>query len=404
MQDPSDPIIQTYENAFPKLFTPMSKANSVIPGITSHWRYPEDIFTVQTNMYQSYHQQNQAVFYTKAQAWSIAQNPASGEVAAATTTLPALPGVVAPPTPQPSQSVMPNYELMALPGQTQQSFVLVQPFVPSSNGDKQNLTAFMTASSDPDDYGQLTAFTIPAGQTVDGPYLVSTAVQTNSSISQEITLLSQRGSKVVLGNVVITPIGESLLYIQPLYVEQEQNGVPRLNDVVVVYDGTAYHSGSGDPSLAGALCQVTNPDGGRPFSSYCSSTTPTTPPLVTLPPSNQGGSSATTTTAPSTTATSGASTTTLPSSTTTTIPSATTTVALPTPHASLAHDLAGAQLDFADAKDALRQGDLATYQQDIAAGEALVAQAAKLAPPPTTPPGKTTTTGKATSPGKTTRH
>ncbi len=399
VQDPSDPIIQTYENAFPKLFTPMSKANSVIPGITSHWRYPEDIFTVQTNMYQNYHQQNQAVFYTKAQAWSIAQNPASGEVAAATTTLPALPGVVAPPTtPQPSQSVMPNYELMALPGQTQQSFVLVQPFVPSSNGDKQNLTAFMTASSDPDDYGQLTAFTIPAGQTVDGPYLVSTAVQTNSSISQEITLLSQRGSKVVLGNVVITPIGQSLLYIQPLYVEQEQNGVPRLNDVVVVYDGTAYHSGSGDPSLVAALCQVTNPDGGRPFSSYCSGTTPTTPPLVTLPPSNQGGASTTTTTPTTTTPTSGASTTTLPSSTTTTIPSATTTVVLPTPHGSLAHDLAGAQLDFADAKDALRQGDLATYQQDIAAGEALVAQAAKLAPTPPTTAGKTTTTtGKVTT-------
>ncbi len=171
VQDPSDPIIQTYENAFPKLFTAMDKANSILPGITSHWRYPEDIFTVQTNMYQSYHQQNAAVFYTKAQAWGIAQNPATGEVAAATTTLPPLPGVGVPTaaTPAPTESVMPNYELMALPGETQQNFVLVQPFVPSSNGDKQNLTAFMTASSDPDSYGQLTAYTIPAGQTVDGP-------------------------------------------------------------------------------------------------------------------------------------------------------------------------------------------------------------------------------------------
>ena len=169
VQDPNDPIIQTYQNAFPKLFTAMSKANSVIPGITSHWRYPEDIFTVQTNMYQSYHQQNPAVFYTKSQAWSIPQNPSSGEVGAATTTLPVLPGIGVPAPAPPNQSVMPNYELMALPGQGQQSFVLVQPFVPSSNGDKQNLTAFLTASSDPDDYGQLTAFTIPAGETVDGP-------------------------------------------------------------------------------------------------------------------------------------------------------------------------------------------------------------------------------------------
>ena len=92
VQDPNDPILQTYESAFPKLFTPMSKANSAIPGITGHWRYPEDIFTVQTNMYQSYHQQNSAVFYTKSQAWSIPQNPSSGEVGAATTTLPVITG------------------------------------------------------------------------------------------------------------------------------------------------------------------------------------------------------------------------------------------------------------------------------------------------------------------------
>ena len=321
---------------------------------------------------------------------------------------------------------MPNYELMALPGQTQQSFVLVQPFVPSSSGDKQNLTAFLTASSDPDDYGQLTAYTIPAGETVDGPYLVSTAVETNSSISQEITLLSQRGSKVVLGNVVMTPIGQSLLYIQPLYVESEQNGVPRLNDVVVVYNGTAYHSGSGDPSLDGALCQITNPGGGRPFSSYCSgapqTSTPTTPPA-------QGGSSTTTTTTPATSgpttsgpatsgpATSGPTTsgpttsgpaTTTPaksgSSSTTASSSATTTLVLPTPHSNLPHDLAGAQQDFADAKAALHQGDLATYQQDIAAGEALVAQADKLTQGSTTTTG-TTTTGTTTpaSPTSTTR-
>ena len=389
VQDPNDPIIQTYKTAFPKLFTAMSKANTVVPGITSHWRYPEDIFTVQTNMYQSYHQQNASVFYTKSQAWSIPQNPSSGEVGAATTTLPVLPGIGVPAPAQPNQSVMPNYELMALPGQSQQSFVLVQPFVPSSSGDKQNLTAFLTASSDPDDYGQLTAYTIPAGETVDGPYLVSTAVETNSSISQEITLLSQRGSKVVLGNVVMTPIGQSLLYIQPLYVESEQNGVPRLNDVVVVYNGTAYHSGSGDPSLAGALCQITNPNGSQPFSSYCSSTT--TPPGTTTPPTKgQTSSSTTTTTVPPTSTSTKSSA----GSTTSTSP-VTTTVVLPTPHSNVTKDLAGAQQDFADAKAALRAGDLGTYQQDIAAGEALVAQADKLVQPTTTTTTRAGATRKA---------
>jgi uncharacterized membrane protein (UPF0182 family) len=288
-----------------------------------------------------------------------------------------------------------------LPGESQQSFVLVQPFVPASNGDKQNLTAFLTASSDPSDYGQLTAFTIPASETVDGPYLVSTAVETNSSISQEITLLSQRGSKVVLGNVVMTPIGQSLLYIQPLYVESEQNGVPRLNDVVVVYNGTAFHSGSGDPSLAGALCQITNPSGGRPFNSYCSNTSPPTTSTQTTSPGNSSTATTTTTTpttAPTTTGTTTSSS--ANSSSTSAASPPNTSLVLPTPHSSLGQDLAGAQQDFAAAKAALHQGDLATYQQDIAAGEALVAQADKLLHTSTTKTG--TTTAGTTTTGTTT--
>jgi hypothetical protein len=383
VQDQNDPIIQTYENAFPRLFTSMARADSIIPGITDHWRYPEDIFTVQSNMYRSYHQQIASVFYTKAQLWAIPQNPASGEVGSATTTVATLPGNFPAPVtlPSVSQSVMPVYELLALPGQTQQSFVLVQPFVPSSSGDKQTLTAFMTASSDPDDYGQLTIYTIPAGQTVDGPYLVSTAVATNGSISQEITLLDQHGSKVVLGSVIMTPIGQSLLYIQPLYVEQVQNGVPRLNDVVVVYNNNAYHSGSGSPSLDGALCNVTNPNGSHPFASYCAGA-PATPPTTT---GRKKGGSPPPRTVPSTTTTSPV---TAPPSTSTS-----TTLALPSERASLVQDLDRAEQDFAYAEAALRQGDLATYQNDIRAGEALVALATKLA----TPTGTTTTSRPATT-------
>jgi hypothetical protein len=395
VQDPDDPIIQTYRAAFPKLFTSMSRADSIIPGITGHWRYPEDIFTVQTNMYRSYHQQIASVFYTKAQLWAIPQNPASGEVGSATTTVATLPGSLTPSPvtlPNTAQSVMPVYELLALPGQTQQSFVLVQPFVPSSNGDKQTLTAFMTASSDPDDYGQLTVFTIPAGQTVDGPYLVSTAVATNSSISQEITLLDQHGSKVVLGSVIMTPIGESLLYIQPMYVEQVQNGVPRLNDVVVVYNNNAYHSGSGSPSLDGALCRIDNPGSGRPFASYCAGATTTTTSPPTTTPGHKKGQPPPTTVPSTTTSTS----TTRPSTSTTRPSTGTpTTLGLPSQRASLVQDLDRAEQDFAYANAALRQGDLATYQNDIRAAEANVALAAKLATPATT---TTTTTSRSAVP------
>ncbi len=395
VQDPNDPIIEAYHRAFPKLFTKMSDANSIIPNITSHWRYPEDLFTVQTDMYGRYHQTNAQVFYTNSQQWGIAQNPSSGEVNAATTTVPPLPGALVPVQQAPAQSVMPIYELTALPGQTQQSFVLVQPFVPSSNGDKQNLTAFMTAASDQDDYGQLTVFTIPAGQTVDGPYLVSTAVTTNSAISEEITLLSQRGSKVVLGNVIMVAIDQSLLYVQPLYVEGASNGVPRLDDVLVVYNNTAYHSGSGNPSLDAAICQITNPDGSQPFHSYCPTTSEGGSPPVTTPPHSTGPTS---TTVPSS------------SSTTTTQSSPATTLVLPNQHNTVAQDLAEAQQDFSYANAALRQGDLATYQNDIGAGEALEALATKLAEAETTtttahgfttrPPSTTTTTRRGLATGR----
>lgn len=374
VQDPTDPIIQTYERAFPKLFTSMSKADTEIPGITGHWRYPEDMFTVQTNMYGLYHQQSPTVFYSRAQAWGIAESPASNEVgSAATTTGVTIPSALTTPpgVASASSSVTPIYELVALPGQTQQSFVLVQPFVPASGGDKQTLTAFMTASSDPDDYGALTVFTIPAGQTVDGPSLVSTAVQTNNAISEEISLLDQHGSKVELGSVVMTPIGQSLLYIQPLYVEQTTNGVPRLDDVIVVYNGTAYHSGPSDPSLGDALCQVANPGGDHPFASYCSKrATPTGPGTE---PAGKTGGQTTTTTAPATT------TSVAPTSTTAPGTSQPTRTTLPTPHGSLAQDLAQAQQYFALANAALKQGDLGTYQNDIRAAEAEVALADQLA-------------------------
>lgn len=386
-----DPIIATYQKAFPKLFTPMSDADKDIPGITAHWRYPEDLFTVQTNMYTQYHQQNASVFYSNSQEWSIAENPASGEVGTTTTAAPLVPVTLGSTstTSTSQEALLPQYELMALPGQTQQSFVLVEPFVPYSNGDKQNLTAFMTASSDPDDYGQLTVYSIPAGETVDSPYLVSTAVETNSSISQEITLLGKVGSKVILGNVIMAPVSQSLLYIQPLYVEQESNQVARLDDVIVVYDEKAFHSGNGDPSLSAALCKVTNSDNGHPFSSYCAQA-PKPPKTST----SSGKKSSTTSSGPTTT-----TTTTAPRSASRT----TTTVALPTSRGTLAQDLAGAQQDFADANAALRQGDFATYQSDLDAGEALVAQAAKLAnsTSTTTTGATTTTTTTTTTPTKT---
>jgi len=158
---------------------------------------------------------------------------------------------------------MPVYELLALPGQTQQSSPW-SAFV-RHQWDKQTLTAFMTASSDPDDYGQLIRYTIPAGQTGTGLISYRGCRHQQFDLPGDHPLGPAWFPKVVLGSVIMTPIGESLLYIQPMYVEQVQNGVPRLTTVVVVYNNNAYHSGSGSPLSRLALCNVTNGGNNHPF-------------------------------------------------------------------------------------------------------------------------------------------
>jgi uncharacterized membrane protein (UPF0182 family) len=259
--------------------------------------------------------------------------------------------------------------------------MILTPYVPVSPSNKQqNLTAFLTASSDPNDYGTLRLYTTPPNQTIDGPALIGNAIKSNTQISYELSLLNQQSSTVELGQVEVIPIDQTLLYIQPIYVESTANQVPTLKDVVVVYNGTAYNSGNA--SLDAALCKIQNPDGTKPFTSYCNTSNAQNPSTVPTVGSSPAGGSTTTTT-----------TTTVPNS-----GGSSTTVSPPPAGATVAALLAQAQADFAAASQALKSGDLAGYQADIAKAEAAVAQAQKLqganAPTPT---GTTTTTTKPTT-------
>jgi uncharacterized protein len=249
----------------------------------------------------------------------------------------------------------------------------LQTFVPVSQTKQQNLTAFMTASADPSDYGQLHVYETPPSTNVDGPSLIVNAIHSSQSISQELTLLNQQGSQVLLGQVQIIPIEQTLLYIEPLYVQSSSNQIPSLKDVIVVYNQLAYHSEN--TSLDEALCQVTNPDGSKPFASYCNTaaahrTTTVTPTGGTKPAK---GGATTTTTTPSTSSSSSSSTT-GPSSSITAPKGAQTVSSL----------LAAAQSQFNAANAALKSGDLATYQKDNQQAQADVAAAEKLAPPGST--------------------
>src|SRR5258708_2094233 len=159
VMDPTDAIVRTYQKAFPELFTPATEMDKLMPGLRAHLRYPEDLFRVQTNMFGRYHITSPSEFYSKSSAWNIAQDPGSGELGtqgtAVATTNPQT-GQLGPPR---QQRMDPTYLLMRLPNETATSFLILQPFVPFSNDDKQqNLAAFMTAKSDGADYGKLQVF------------------------------------------------------------------------------------------------------------------------------------------------------------------------------------------------------------------------------------------------------
>ncbi len=384
-----DPILKVYERAFPDLFTPVSQADKLYPGITAHFRYPENIFQVQTNMYGRYHLTNATDFYSQAQAWAVSPDPGSGPLTSTSplgaTVIGANGQVITPQIPR----LQPQYILANLPDSKQPAvnFLLLTPFVPiSSTGSRQNLTAFMTASSDPGTYGQLKVFQLPPGETVDGPGLISNAIRSNPQISAELTFYNQQSSQVELGEVDIVPIDHTLLYVEPVYVESSTNHIPELRDVVVVYNGQAYHSSNA--SLDGALCQI-----GAPFTAYCNTAAANAGPLIN-PNLGTGGTGSSST---------GGSTST--TTTPTTIPSTATTVPAPAGNATVQSLLAQAASDLQAAESALKAGDLGTYQAKNQAAYTAVQQAQKLqastsstAPtsPPTTPP--TTATPSTTAP------
>jgi uncharacterized protein len=361
-----DPILRVYEKAFPDLFTPVAKAETLIPGITAHFRYPEDLFTVQTNMYGRYHLTDAQQFYNQALAWEVSPKP-SNELSNATST--ATTGSTTANVVTSAPRLPAEYTLAHLPGQTTQDFMLLTPFVPrtqASSGSAPtsslNLTAYMTASAAPGTYGQLTVYKMPQGVSVPGPGLIANAIRSNPTISKELSLYNQPngGSTAELGAVGIVPLDNTLLYVQPIYVESTadpNNPVPLLQDVVVVYNGTAYDSGNA--SLDNALCKIQNPDGSQPFSTYCNTAAASSPPPShsTNGTGGQGSGGSTTTTTPTTT---------------------TPTTSLPASGQTVQSLLQQANALFAAGDAAAKQGDVATWAKDYQAAKVYVDKALAL--------------------------
>jgi uncharacterized membrane protein (UPF0182 family) len=231
--DPDDPIAAAYAKAFPDLF---ADGDELDPQLIEHFRYPEDLFRVQTNMWGKYHIDDPQSFYEGSNGWAVAQDPgtAVGTGAAAqqtqTTTQSGQPVRTLAPR------INPVYVIGRLPDEQSEEFMMLRSFVQVSEDDRlRQLTAFMVAKSDPENYGRLIVYQMPSGQLPNGPGLVNTIIQQNQQVSQQITLLNREGSRVQYGDLILVPVNDTIVYVRPLYLSSEANPAPELKQVIVVW-------------------------------------------------------------------------------------------------------------------------------------------------------------------------
>ncbi len=218
--DSQDPIIQSYIDIFPDLFSPEEEMSNEL---LDHIRYPEDLFTIQSDMYRDYHMTDPKVFYADEDPWVIPSD---------SSTTPRVATLRGEFTEIGFKPMLPYYLLMSLPGESDLSYLIFQPFNPEN---RPNMQSFLVADADPENYGQLIDFRLPKGEFVDGPSQVATRINQDPDISQIFTLLDQQGSSVIKGNLFVVPIDQSVLYYQPIYLQGEQNPLPEFKFVVVVF-------------------------------------------------------------------------------------------------------------------------------------------------------------------------
>ncbi len=204
--DPSDPLIQTWSRIFPGILKPLDEMSA---DLRSHLRYPEDIFRVQTAVYSTYHMDQPQIFYNKEDQWEIPSfSEANGQ----------------------AQSMEPYYTIMKLPGEKKEEFILMLPFTPRR---KDNLASWMVARADGDNYGRMLVYRFPKQKLIYGPKQVAARINQDADISRQLSLWNQRGSQVILGTLLVIPIKESLIYVQPLYLKAESGKIPELKRVIV---------------------------------------------------------------------------------------------------------------------------------------------------------------------------
>ncbi|MEG4343347.1 UPF0182 family protein [Microcoleus sp. A003_D6] len=206
--NPSDPIINSWIAIFPGLFKPLEK---MPPALRKHIRYPVDLLSIQSERLLTYHMEDPQVFYNREDLWRVPNEIYGSE----------------------QQPVEPYYLITKLPTETAEEFILLLPFTPVS---RNNLIAWIAGRSDEEDYGKLLLYQFPKQRLVYGPEQIEALINQDPVISEQISLWNRQGSKALQGNLLVIPIEQSLLYVEPLYLEADRNSLPTLVRVIAAYE------------------------------------------------------------------------------------------------------------------------------------------------------------------------
>ena len=204
LADAADPVAATYRRIFPDLFKPLAQ---MPPELQKHIRYPEDLFRIQAQLYRAYHMDRPEVFYNREDLWGFPRENYGDQTIA----------------------MQPYYVIMRLPRETTAEYILMLPMVPQG---RDNMISWLAARCDGADYGHLFEYAFSKDRLFYGPYQIQARINQNPEISRQLSLWNQMGSKVVFGNLIVIPIQDSLLYVEPLYIRAENGQLPELQRVI----------------------------------------------------------------------------------------------------------------------------------------------------------------------------
>ena len=209
--DENDPIASTYGKIYPGLLKPMSELPE---GIKNNIRYSQVMFDIQSDVYRTYHMNNPTVFYNKEDVWQIANEKQSKD--------------------EENSKIESGYIITKLPDREEEEFVLMVPYTPR---EKDNMVSWLAALNDGDDYGKLVSYKLPKQKLVYGPMQIEKRIDQDTEISKELTLLDQQGSDVIRGGLLTIPIDDSLLFVEPIYLQStgEERNLPEVKRVIVAY-------------------------------------------------------------------------------------------------------------------------------------------------------------------------